>query len=389
MSDRKERVENRRRHPRKGLQTVTAHLTGSEGPLRAAVDELSRVGIGARIVKSAIAATIAWILASFLPRENAPFVAALTAFYTIDLTIFRSLTSAGQRFAGITVGIAMAFLAAEFLGVHAWTVGLVILLSMVVGIRLNLKPEGLSQVAGTAIIVLVVRSTTEERSLYAVTFLADTLMGSVVGLAVNSLLFPPDYLPGVRRTLDLAIARVTDVLDSLATMVVDGFSLDETNLLDTAIRQVSDDLGEVESSLEQATEALRFNIMAAEQRVRLGHFQSVQRRLSEAVRALEFTVHALGRAVGQPWMGDPVVTERLADLVSSCSQVLQAQGPSESRAQADAPLLADVQEQMTALQRMAAEMPLSPHLWAVVGSATALAEETITLNRNEETSRSD
>ena len=109
------------RQAQRHFQSLTAQLTATEGPLRLALNELNRFGIGERIVKSALAATIAWLVADQIPRENAPFVAALTAVYTMDLTILKSLRAAGQRLAGIALGIGMAFLAAEFLGVHSWS----------------------------------------------------------------------------------------------------------------------------------------------------------------------------------------------------------------------------------------------------------------------------
>lgn len=365
------------------LQTLVATLTATEGPLRTAIDELGRIGIGARIVKSALAATLAWIVAGLLPRETAPFVAALTAFYTMDLTILKSLNSAWQRVAGIILGIGMAFLAAEFLGVHAWSVGLVILFSMVVGLRLNLKPDGMAQVAGTAIIVLVVRSNTEERSIYALTLLADTAIGTLIGLTVNSVLIPPNYLPGAQRTLDLLISRLTSVIDELASMVVDGITRDETDVLRQAVDQIGIDLQRVDESLTTAAEALRFNVMAARQRTQLEHFQSIDERLDAVVRAVQQLIGSLDRAVDEAWMTDPGLTEALADLVSASSQMLVAQGASESRQRAGAAEIGDVRERMTALEQAAAGLPGTGwiRLGHVVGSAQGLGEAAIALNR--------
>jgi hypothetical protein len=366
------------------LQTLAANLTASEGPLRAAVDELGRIGIGARIVKSALAATLAWYIAGFLPRETAPFVAALTALFTMDLTILKSLTGAGQRFAGILVGIGMAFLAAEFLGVHAWSVGLLILGSMVVGLRLNLKPEGMAQVASTAIVVLVVRTNTEERGIYALTFLADTAIGTAIGLTVNALLIPPNYLPGAQRTLNLLIARLIDMIDQLATLTVDGITSDETEALADALKTVASDLRNVDESLEQASEGIRFNVMAAQQRDRLDHFKSVDARLSDVISALQSLVQSLSRAVHEPWMRDRDVTEALADLISASSVMLIAQGTAESSDQADSRTRLDVISRLDQLERQASAR--SAEAWIslghVVGCARDLADAATALNRN-------
>lgn len=367
------------------LQALVATLTATEGPLRTAIDELGRIGVGARIVKSALAATLAWMLAGLLPRETAPFVAALTAVYTMDLTILKSLNSAGQRVAGIILGIGMAFLAAEFLGVHAWSVGLVILFSMVVGLRLNLKPDGMAQVAGTAIVVLVVRSNTEERSIYALTLLADTAIGTLIGLTVNSVLIPPNYLPGAQRTLDLLIGRLTSVIDELASMVVDGITRDETTKLRQALDQIGADLQRVDETLTTSSEALRFNLMAARQRTQLEHLQSIDVRLDRVGRAVQQLVGSLASAVDEPWMRSPELPEALADLVSASSQMLLAQGMSESRQQAGGAEIGDVRERMAALEQVAIRVPGSGwiRLGHVIGSALDLGEAAIALNRNE------
>ena len=42
------------------LVAISGTLTGTDGPLRAALDELSRVGIGERVLKSALAASLAF-----------------------------------------------------------------------------------------------------------------------------------------------------------------------------------------------------------------------------------------------------------------------------------------------------------------------------------------
>ena len=310
------------RHTRKRVLTATAHLTASEGPLRVALDELSRWGIGERIVKSAVAATLAWLVADQLPRENAPFVAALTAVYTIDLTILKSLRSAWQRLAGIGLGIAMAFLAAEFLGVHAWSVGLVILFSLVIGLRLNLKSDGMVQVAGTAIVVMVVRSTAEERSVYALIFLADTLIGTAIGLAVNSIFAPPIFVPSAQRAVVALSNRLIDLMDQLGTMVVDGISAEEAATLSDAITRLGADLRSTDESLSNAEESLKYNLLASRQRAQLTAFHETDRRLEPVVAALQRLVIALGEGAGDAWMENPILTERIANLISAVTMIL-------------------------------------------------------------------
>jgi uncharacterized membrane protein YgaE (UPF0421/DUF939 family) len=315
-------VSNRTARRQRGFQALAGRLTATEGPLRAALSELARRGIGERIVKSALAATLAWLIADQIPREAAPFVAALTAVYTMDLTILKSLRSAWQRIAGITLGIGVAFLAAEFVGVHSWSVGLVILASLVIGLRLNLEPDGMTQVAGTAIVVMVVRSTTEERSLYALTFLADTAIGTAVGLTVNSIFAPPNFVPAARRALAALTDRLTDLMDQLATMVVDGITPGEAQALSAAIGRLRLDLHAADESLSNAEESLRFNPLAHRQRSHLTAFHGTDHRLEQVVNQVQRLVDALGSAHDAPWMGNLSLTEALANVVSAATLTL-------------------------------------------------------------------
>jgi uncharacterized membrane protein YgaE (UPF0421/DUF939 family) len=355
------------RRTQRQLQALTAQLTATEGPLRRALDELSRLGIGERIVKSALAATIAWMVAAQLPRENAPFVAALTAVYTIDLTILKSLRSAWQRLAGIGLGIAMAFLAAEFLGVHAWSVGLVILLSLVIGLRLNLKSDGMVQVAGTAIVVLVVRSTTEERSIYALIFLADTLIGTAIGLAVNSIFAPPVFVPSARRAVTALGNRLIDLMDQLGTMVVDGITAEEATTLSDAIARLEADLRSTDESLSSAEESLKYNLLAGRQRAQLTTFHEMDRRLGPVVVALQRLVIALGEGAGAAWMENPVLTERIANLISAATMILgDPDSPAQKQDLADR--AADV---ATLADQIYRELP--DNSWSTLGNVTESA----------------
>ena len=367
------------RHTRKRVLTATAHLTASEGPLRLALNELNRWGIGERIVKSAVAATLAWLVADQLPRENAPFVAALTAVYTMDLTILKSLRSAWQRLAGIGIGIAMAFAAAELLGIHSWSVGLVILLSLVVGLRLNLQAEGMTQVAGTAIVVMVVRSTTEERSLYALTFLADTAIGTAVGLGINGLLSPPSFLPAARRALDLLTDRLTDLIDQLAAMVVDGLSAEESTVLSTLVGSIEADLHEVEESLTNAEESVRFNLTASRQRGAVARYKELDRRLGPVVTNLQRLIDTLGSAADAPWMTDRALMDAAANLVSAVSVGLTETVFAERAGMVSESARTEIDERRAELSRQAVRIHggLSDDSWmslgAMVEAASALA----------------
>ena len=372
-------MDNLSRQTRKSVRAATAHLTATEGPMRHALTELARFGIGERIVKSAIAATVAWLVADQIPRDNAPFVAALTAVYTIDLTILKSLRSAGQRLAGLAIGIAIAFAAAEVLGVHSWSVGLVILLSLVVGLRLNLKPDGMTQVAGTAIVVMVVRATTDERTIYSLSVLADTAIGTAVGLGINGLIAPPSFLPAATRALDLLTDRLTGLVDQLASMVSDGLSVTEAEVLSRLVGAVRSDLAEVDESLTNAEESVRFNPLARRQRESVSRYHALDAWLEPVVTELQRLIDALGAASSTPWVSDQELTGALANLISAVAVGLSETTSLATDAALSSASRLDIAERLAELRREAARVHegLADDSWTILGrmveSSAALA----------------
>ncbi|HQY31262.1 MAG TPA: aromatic acid exporter family protein [Thermomicrobiales bacterium] len=369
------------------LTTLSAVLTGTEGPLRTALNELGKVGIGERILKSAIAATLAWIAASYLPRQSPPFVAALTALYTIDLTLVKSLTAAWQRLAGIALGIVVAFVAAGVFGVHAWSVGLVILISLLIGLRLNLQSDGMAQVAGTALIVLVVRSNTSERSIYSLTFLADTVIGTSIGLLVNALVAPPNPLPRARTALGIVVNRLIAVLEQLSAMVVDGISADEALELEKASARIRSDLEEVETALANAAESMQFNLIAVRKQAELNHFTSIERRMEPIIEALHQMTRALGGAANESWMRSGPLTEAIADLISAAIYVVVGQGEVDSEDRADPATVEELKQRMADLETIADHdlVMIGGVRWTVLGQVIAscqdLGQSVLALNR--------
>ena len=57
---------------RSALVTAFEYLAGAKGPLRSALDWLRAHGLGERVIKSAVAAVLAWLIAGLLPDNPTP-----------------------------------------------------------------------------------------------------------------------------------------------------------------------------------------------------------------------------------------------------------------------------------------------------------------------------
>ena len=146
---------------RSALVTAIEYLTGAAGPLRSALDWLRAHGLGERVIKSAVAAVMAWLIAGLLPDNPTPILAPLTAIFSINLTIAGSMRDAAQRVLGVVFGILLAVLVSESIGPNAWAIFIVILISFYVGRRLGLDPGGIQQIAVSALLIVLGAASTQ------------------------------------------------------------------------------------------------------------------------------------------------------------------------------------------------------------------------------------
>jgi hypothetical protein len=228
------------------------------------------------VVKTTVAATVAWELSRLVLPHGTPALAALGAILTVQVTIRSTVTRGLQQSVGVVVGVGGAVLLARLLGVHAWSVGLVILAALLLGRLLRLGTQA-NQIAISALLVLSLGAG------YGAARMWETLLGAAVGVLLNLALAPPTYvekagltLRGVGTDLGVLLTEIGDGLrgdwDRRATQ---GW-LDRAREIDRAQRGAVDAVGKAE-------ESIRFNLRAR------AEAESVA-RLAEGARALEHVV---------------------------------------------------------------------------------------------------
>ena len=225
------------------------------------------------IAKTALAATVSWELAIRLLHSSLPALAALGAILTVQVTVKQTISFGIQQVVGVTVGVGAAVLAVRVLGVHTWSVGLVILGALVVGNLLRLGRQ-VNQVAISALLVLALGTQ------YGSVRVVDTLLGAVVGVLVNTLLVPPTHVEaaahrigGVAADLGLLLADIGARLRGEWEPAAAREWLHRARDLDAARH----DAGE---AVRRGDESLRYNPRAR------GEAEAVA-RLTEAHTALE------------------------------------------------------------------------------------------------------
>src|SRR5215212_8993571 len=140
------------------------------------------------VVKTVVAAVIAWLLAGHLFGVAQPFLAPWAALLTVNATVYRTFARGLQQVAAAVVGVLLAFAAGSLLGVGTISLAVMLLAAMAVGRTRVLAPEA-TTAAATGLVVLLAGYSSEHGVLAA--RLLDTVIGIGVCLLVNLLVWPP------------------------------------------------------------------------------------------------------------------------------------------------------------------------------------------------------
>jgi len=167
-------------------------------------------------LKTAFAASVAWLLAPLIPLADAEYsyYAPLGAVISMYPTLVRSVRTGVQALAGLAVGAAVAFAALALGGPSVVSVALVVGVGVLLaGIRV--LGAGRDWVPITGLFVLLVGGIDADE--YSVNYLVHMVLGVIVGVIVNVSIVPPLYLQTaearLNRLRDLVAERMRDLAE--------------------------------------------------------------------------------------------------------------------------------------------------------------------------------
>src|SRR5580698_3142545 len=172
--------------------------------------QLSWLGLPAlQAAKTAVATGISWFIAADVIGNSIPVFAPLAALLTVQVTIWDSVARGLQRVLGVVVGVLVAYGFARLAGINAWSIGLVIFVSLLAGRALRLGQQGSIQVPVSALLVLVRGATTGG---YALDRVLDTVVGAATGILVNLVVVPPTQVKAARTEVVAFAAALATLL---------------------------------------------------------------------------------------------------------------------------------------------------------------------------------
>ncbi|WP_455351702.1 FUSC family protein [Streptomyces sp. SYSU K217416] len=205
-------------------------------------------------VRSTAAAVISYVVALRLSSEPAPLTAPLTALLVVQVTLYSTLTTGIRRVNSVVAGVLIAIGFSALVGLTWWSLGLVILASLVIG-RFVKVGEFVPEVAISAMLVLGVAQVTST----AWDRVVETLIGAVVGLAFNVLLVPPVWVSSASEAIIDLAGRMTRLLGHIGDELTEHTPVEQAAARLHEARRLDHDIVQVDAALQQAEDSLRFN----------------------------------------------------------------------------------------------------------------------------------
>lgn len=247
---------------------------------------LSSWGLGGRVQKTTIAVMLAWLLSKQLPSDLAhPYFAPLAALLASQSTIAESISAALQRVWGIVAGVILALLVANWLGDSVWSVGMIVVLSLALGFRLGLSQQGTAQVAVSALIVMSMGNA--DNLNFGIVRVLESVIGAVVGVAVNALIAPPQYVSNAHQSIQALAQQLKQQLEYLADQLADGTLEQQQAALLKQIQALQTPLNQAQTALSKAKTSLKYNHRKGAQQQQIQQQEQQFSRLQRSITELQ------------------------------------------------------------------------------------------------------
>lgn len=208
----------------------------------------------AQILRSTAAAVIAFQVAVWLLPQPAPLTAPLTALLVVQVTLYSTLRMGFNRVNAVVIGVLIAVAFSALLGLTWWSLGLIIFVALLVG-RVVRVGDFVIEVAISAMLVLGVTrvaSTAWDR-------VYETLIGAGVGMMFNLLFAPPVWVQSAGDSIESLAGRMAELFRDIGGEVAGHLPVERAAARLHEARRVDHAITEVDASLRQAEESLRWN----------------------------------------------------------------------------------------------------------------------------------
>jgi uncharacterized membrane protein YgaE (UPF0421/DUF939 family) len=347
------------------MTTTRAKDAGTRAALKDGADEVlhrGRLSVGARLTRvrakgwhigqAAIAAGVAYFLASSVLGHPTPFFAPIAAVVSLGTSYGQRLRRVAEVTLGVAVGVLIADLLVLVLGTGAWQISLIVALAMSIALLIDAGGLFVTQAAVQSIVVVTFALSGTQ----ALVRWTDAVLGGVVALVAATV------VPGapLRRPRDQS-AHVVDTIAALlrgaARGIREGDVEEMLDLLADA-RETDVLIGELQQAAAEGLSVVRSSPFRARHREPLRQLAELVEPLDLALRNTRVIVRRTAIAAYR----ESPVPEEYAVLCDDLAVVLD-EVASELRADRSP---AAVQPRLLELGEVSARLPRSRELSAEV-----------------------
>jgi uncharacterized membrane protein YgaE (UPF0421/DUF939 family) len=290
---------------------------GGLGALRRWFREASgRLGVGVwPILQTAVAASLAWFLASAVLGHGQPYFAAIAAVISTGVVVGQEGRRVVELVFGVACGLAVADLLVVLVGTGTVQIGVVVALAMTVAWLLGGGPALVTEAGVTALFTVMLDPSTSgwspERFL-------DALLGSGVALAVRAV-FPSDPRHLVERAAHPIFDDLTDALRETAAALRAGNLEMAEHALQKA-RETDERMDSFREALDAGYDTARLSPPRRGALGQLGLYATAADQLDLAVR----NIRVLARATAATVREGQTVPEELSETILDLARAVEA-----------------------------------------------------------------
>lgn len=264
------------------------------------------------IVQCALAAGIAWWVATELVGHTQPFFAPIAAVVSLGLSLGARFRRSIELVAGVTVGIGIGDLLVSQIGSGPWQIALVVAMAMGTAVALNSGPIFSMQAGNSAVLVATLLP---PGGTGGIDRMVDALIGGLTGIAVVALI--PTH--PVRRARKNA-AEILQTASEVLRKVEDGLLENNPKPIEDALRQAratQPAIDTMRTNLKGGREISRISPLYWNSRARLAVLTAAADPIDNAMRNIRVLARRSLTLVRDDEILDMRLVQRFAELADA------------------------------------------------------------------------
>lgn len=243
-----------------------------------------------QVAKTGVAVALSWFASSLALGVEMPIFAAIATILVVAPSVNQSLAKGVERSLGVVIGVVIAIIGTLLLGVETWAVLVSILVAMGIAWLVRATPGIANQMVISAMLVIALGAGSIDYSLLRI---VETIIGAIIGIAVNVLIVPPVMVGPARAKLAALGSETAATMVRLADALVSTHTPGELQGLMIEARLLRPMRDAAAKAIEDGFESLMLNPRRSKHRAEL---EEMQRLLDEVLTPIGTQVLGMTRA---------------------------------------------------------------------------------------------